>query len=45
MAGYEPTDGINTIGEEDLSFLLKFGWKTQVLGPAVRYTFNYSTPY
>ncbi|KAI5830876.1 PP2C-domain-containing protein [Schizophyllum commune Tattone D] len=34
MAGYEPTDGINTIGEEDLSFLLKFGWKTQVLGPA-----------
>ncbi|TRM70325.1 hypothetical protein BD626DRAFT_544739 [Schizophyllum amplum] len=36
MAGYEPTDGINTIGEEDLSFLLKFGWKTQVLGPAVQ---------
>ena len=38
VAGYEPSDGINTIGKDDLSFLLEFGRQTQVLEPAVRYT-------
>lgn len=35
QAGYDPVDGIELLGG-DLSFLLKFVYKSQLLGPAVR---------
>ncbi|KAJ8518004.1 hypothetical protein ONZ45_g4868 [Pleurotus djamor] len=34
QAGYDPADGLMTIGEGDMSFLLKFVYKSQLLGPA-----------
>ncbi|KAH9025485.1 hypothetical protein EDB84DRAFT_399548 [Lactarius hengduanensis] len=34
QAGYDVADGLDTLGEEDLSFLMKFVYKSTVLGPA-----------
>jgi adenylate cyclase len=36
QAGYDVADGLDTLGEGDLSFLMKFVYKSTVLGPAVR---------
>lgn len=36
QAGYDPQDGLELLGGEGLSFLLKFVYKSQLLGPAVR---------
>ena len=36
QAGYTVADGLNELGAESLSFLLKFVYKSNVLGPAVR---------
>ncbi|TFY71632.1 hypothetical protein EVG20_g1385 [Dentipellis fragilis] len=33
QAGYDVADGLEVLGEEDLSFLLKFVYKSNVLGP------------
>lgn len=38
QAGYDAADGLETLGEDDMSFLLKFVYKSQLLGPAVRST-------
>lgn len=35
QAGYDIADGLDTLGESDLSFLMKFVYKSTVLGPAV----------
>ena len=35
QAGYDVADGLDTLGEGDLSFLMKFVYKSTVLGPAV----------
>ena len=35
QAGYDITDGLDTLGEGNLSFLLKFVYKSFALGPAV----------
>jgi adenylate cyclase len=35
QAGYDIADGLDTLGEQDLSFLMKFVYKSTVLGPAV----------
>jgi len=35
QAGYDIADGLDTLGEGDLSFLMKFVYKSTVLGPAV----------
>ena len=35
QAGYDIVDGLDTLGEQDLSFLMKFVYKSTVLGPAV----------
>ena len=35
QAGYDPVDGLELLGGEGLSFLLKFVYKSQLLGPAV----------
>jgi hypothetical protein len=35
QAGYDVTDGLDFLSAEDLSFLLKFVYKRQLLGPAV----------
>ncbi|KAF7427927.1 cysteinyl-tRNA synthetase [Pleurotus ostreatus] len=34
QAGYDAADGLETLGEDDMSFLLKFVYKSQLLGPA-----------
>ncbi|KAI9463354.1 hypothetical protein F5148DRAFT_1211616 [Russula earlei] len=34
QAGYDVADGLDTLGEGDLSFLMKFVYKSTVLGPA-----------
>ncbi|KAI9455362.1 hypothetical protein BJY52DRAFT_1205034 [Lactarius psammicola] len=34
QAGYDVADGLDTLGENDLSFLMKFVYKSTVLGPA-----------
>ncbi|KAF5386069.1 hypothetical protein D9615_002687 [Tricholomella constricta] len=34
QAGYDPADGLELLGGEGLSFLLKFVYKSQLLGPA-----------
>ncbi|KAN0138351.1 Protein phosphatase 2C domain containing protein, partial [Lactarius tabidus] len=34
LAGYDIADGLNNLGEDDLSFLLKFMYKSTALGPA-----------
>ncbi|KIJ92315.1 hypothetical protein K443DRAFT_135321 [Laccaria amethystina LaAM-08-1] len=34
QAGYDPIDGLELFGEEGLSFLLKFVYQSQLLGPA-----------
>ncbi|KAJ3763796.1 adenylate cyclase [Lentinula raphanica] len=36
QAGYDVSDGFELLGGEGLSFLLKFVYKSQVFGPAVR---------
>ena len=36
QCGYDIADGLETLGAGDLSFLLKFVFKSQLLGPAVR---------
>jgi hypothetical protein len=36
QAGYDVADGLDTLGEGDLSFLMKFVYKSTVLGPTVR---------
>ncbi|KAI0267046.1 hypothetical protein BC834DRAFT_822775 [Gloeopeniophorella convolvens] len=36
QAGYDVADGLDMLGGEDLSFLMKFVYKSNVLGPAVR---------
>lgn len=36
QAGYDAADGLETLGEDDMSFLLKFVYKSQLLGPDVR---------
>ncbi|KAH6906531.1 adenylate cyclase [Coprinopsis sp. MPI-PUGE-AT-0042] len=33
LAGYEPNDGIEQIGKEDVPFIYKFVYKSQFLGP------------
>ena len=38
QAGYDVADGLDTLGEGDLSFLMKFVYKSTVLGPAVRHS-------
>jgi hypothetical protein len=35
QAGYDIADGLDTLGEGDLNFLMKFVYKSTVLGPAV----------
>jgi adenylate cyclase len=35
QAGYDIADGLDTLGEGDLSFLMKFVYKSTALGPAV----------
>lgn len=40
QAGYDPVDGLELLGGEGLSFLLKFVYKSQLLGPAVRTSFQ-----
>lgn len=35
QAGYEAADGLEKLGGEDLSFLLKFLYKSYALGPSV----------
>jgi len=35
-AGYDMKDGNELLGPDGLSFLLKFVYKTQLLGPTVR---------
>jgi hypothetical protein len=40
QAGYDPIDGLELFGEEGLSFLLKFVYQSQLLGPAVRTSFQ-----
>jgi hypothetical protein len=35
QAGYEAADGLEKMGGDDLTFLLKFVYKSQLLGPAV----------
>lgn len=35
QAGYDIADGLDTLGEGDLSFLMKFVYKSTVLGPVV----------
>jgi hypothetical protein len=37
QAGYNETDGRDLLGNEELSFLLKFVYKSWFLGPAVRF--------
>jgi hypothetical protein len=37
QCGYDPADGLELLGADDLSFLLKFVYKSQLLGPAVRF--------
>lgn len=42
QAGYDMADGLHMLGAEDISFLMKFVYKTQLLGPAVSfYTIQY----
>jgi hypothetical protein len=36
QSGYDNIDGLEKLGAGDLSFLLKFVYKSQLLGPAVR---------
>ena len=36
QVGYDIADGLDTLGEGDLNFLMKFVYKSTVLGPAVR---------
>jgi hypothetical protein len=36
QAGFDVADGLDRIGKDDISFLLKFQYKTQLLGAAVR---------
>ena len=35
QAGYDLADGLDLLGAEDITFLMKFVYKTQLLGPAV----------
>jgi hypothetical protein len=35
QAGYDFADGLDLLGAEDITFLMKFVYKTQLLGPAV----------
>ncbi len=35
QAGYDAADGLELIGAEDITFLLKFVYKSQLLGPVV----------
>lgn len=35
LAGYEPNDGIEEIGKDDVPFIYKFVYKSQFLGPPV----------
>jgi len=35
QVGYDMVDGLDTLGEGDLNFLMKFVYKSTVLGPAV----------
>ena len=42
QAGYDIVDGLDTLGEGDLNFLMKFVYKSTVLGPAVGGSMTYS---
>lgn len=42
QAGYDIVDGLDTLGEGDLNFLMKFVYKSTVLGPAVGGSNGYS---
>lgn len=35
QAGYDLVDGLDLLGAEDITFLMKFVYKSQRLGPAV----------
>ena len=36
QAGYDIADGLDMLGADDIQFLLKFVYKSNVLGPPVR---------
>lgn len=36
QAGYDEADGLESLGADDLAFLMKFEYKSNVLGPLVR---------
>ena len=44
QAGYDEADGLEQLGADDLSFLMKFEYKSNVLGPLVRSAFLRSIP-
>lgn len=35
QAGYDQADGLDVLGADDLAFLLRFVYKSEVLGPVV----------
>lgn len=39
QAGYDLADGLDLLGAEDITFLMKFVYKSQRLGPAVSLRF------
>lgn len=39
QAGYDLVDGLDLLGAEDITFLMKFVYKSQRLGPAVSSSF------
>lgn len=45
QAGYDEADGLEQLGADDLAFLMKFEFKSNVLGPLVRSTVVHSTPH
>lgn len=38
QAGYDSADGLDMLGADDIQFLMKFVYKSNVLGPAVSTT-------
>ena len=45
QAGYDEADGLEQLGADDLAFLMKFEFKSNVLGPLVRSTVAHFTPH
>lgn len=41
QAGYETADGLDVLGADDIQFLMKFVYKSNVLGSAVRTTLDF----